>query len=132
MNGQELPIGAAAPPRRRADELMATIAERLGAYFSATTVFGTPVERGEVTVIPVAAVRLGFGAGAGAETGKSDGEGGGGGGAMTALGHIELRHGRSRFVPVVRPARMLALVLLALVAVSATQRPGSKPRRLWR
>jgi hypothetical protein len=37
-------------------------------------------------------------------------EGGGGGGGVTPVGYIELKDGRSRFVPVVHPARMLAIV----------------------
>ncbi len=39
------------------------LAERLGATAAASAVFGTPVERNGVTVIPVARVRWGFGGG---------------------------------------------------------------------
>jgi len=119
-------------PRRRADELIGSIAERLGAHFATSSVFGAPVERDGVTVIPVAAVRLGFGAGAGADPGKQEGEGGGGGGSMTAAGYIELKDGRSRFVPIVRPERMVALMLgaaLAGIAIARPRLPAPKPRR---
>jgi hypothetical protein len=42
---------------------------------------------------------------------------------VTPTGYIELKDGRSRFVPVVHPARMLALVLGAAIAAVAIMRP---------
>jgi uncharacterized spore protein YtfJ len=105
-------------PRRRGDELLSMLAERIGSRLGAATVFGTPVEREGVTVVPVAVARFGIGAGSGADPGKGqEGEGGGGGGIVAPTGYIELKDGRSRFVPVVHPARMLALSLGAAVAV---------------
>ena len=104
-------------PRRRGDELLAALAERIGARLGAATVFGETVERDGVTVVPVAVARFGLGAGSGADPSKGqEGEGGGGGGSVSAIGYIELKDGRSKFVPVVHPARMLALVLGAAVA----------------
>ena len=95
----------------RTDDLLATLAERIGARAGASNVFGTPVERGDVTVIPVASVRFGFGGGAGSDPeGRQSGEGGGGGGLSAAVGYIELKGDRSRFVPIIHPARMLLLV----------------------
>ena len=44
------------------------LAERLGASASASSVFGEPVERDGVTVIPVARVRWGVGGGSGRGT----------------------------------------------------------------
>jgi uncharacterized spore protein YtfJ len=115
--------------RRRGDELLSTLAERIGARLGAATVFGAPIERDGVTVVPVAVARFGIGAGGGTDPSKGqEGEGGGGGGAVTPTGYIELKDGRSRFVPVVHPARMLALVLAALVAVFATVWPGLPER----
>ena len=104
-------------PRRRGDELLATIAERIGSRLGTSTIFGAPVERDGVTVVPVAVAKFGVGAGSGADPRKGqEGEGGGGGGLVDPIGYIELKDGRSRFVPVVHPARMLALVLGAVVA----------------
>ena len=123
----------AEPPRRRTDDLITTLLERLGGRFGVASVFGTPVEREGVTVIPVATVRFGFGGGTGSDPEKKqEGEGAGGGGAMTAAGYVELKDGRSRFVPIVRPERMVALVFLAVVAALAVTRPvigAGKPRR---
>jgi uncharacterized spore protein YtfJ len=111
-------------PRRRTDELLATLAERVGARFDASHVFGAPVERDGVTVIPVAVIRLGLGGGAGSDPRKGqDGEGGGAAGTASPAGYIELKGGRSRFVPVVHPARMLLIVGAATLAGLAIVRP---------
>jgi uncharacterized spore protein YtfJ len=118
-------------PRRRGDELLSMLAERIGARLGAATVFGAPVERDGVTVVPVAVARFGFGGGSGSDPGKGqEGEGGGGGGMVSPTGYIELKEGRSRFVPVVHPARMLALVLGAAVAALAILRPARRRSRL--
>jgi uncharacterized spore protein YtfJ len=115
---------AAQPPRRRADDLLTMLAERIGARVTASTVYGTPVERDGVTVVPVAAARFGIGGGGGSDPAKQqEGEGGGGGGSVTPVGYIELKDGRSRYVPVVRPARMLALVCCTALAGLLITRP---------
>ena len=113
------------PPGRRTDELLSLLAERIGAKLSSATVFGTPVERDGVTVVPVAAARFGFGAGGGSDPSKQqEGEGGGGGGGVVPVGYIELKDGRSRFIPIVHPARMLALASCAILAALAILRPA--------
>jgi uncharacterized spore protein YtfJ len=121
-------------PRRRTDEMLAMLAERVGGRFNAATVFGEPVERDGVTVIPVATSRFGFGGGGGDPDEEQSGEGGGGGGTAAAAGYIEIKGGRTRFVPIVHPTRMVALVLafvLGVLAVTraAEPRPGRRGRR---
>ena len=117
-------------PRRRGDELLAMLAERIGGRLSASTVYGAPVERDGVTVVPVAVARLVIGGGSGSDPSKrQEGEGGGGGGTVAPAGYIELKNGRSRFVPIVHPTRMVALVLGAIIAMVAIMRPTlSAPR----
>ena len=96
---------------------MLTLIDRLGARFTASMVFGAPVEREGVTVVPVAVARFGFGGGAGRDRAKDQvGEGAGAGGTVAPAGYIELKDGRSRFVPIVHPAGMLALVSGAILA----------------
>jgi uncharacterized spore protein YtfJ len=117
-------------PQRRTDELLATLAERIGGRFDASNVFGTPVERDGVTVIPVATIRFGIGGGGGSDPRQGQGgEGGGGAGTASAAGYIELKDGRSRFVPAVHPARMLLLVGTATLAGLAIVRPLLPRRR---
>jgi uncharacterized spore protein YtfJ len=135
MAGQSTPEAAPIqPPPRRTDDLLATLAERIGARFDAGTVFGAPVERDGVTVIPVAVIRFGMGGGGGSDPSKGQGgEGGGGGGSASAAGCIEIKDGRTRFVPVVHPARMLMLAGVPTLAGLAIIRPvlaGRRPSRL--
>ena len=103
--------------------LLEGLAERLGGRASISAVFGEPVTREGVTVIPVAKVGFGFGGGTTRWTGRDrTGEGGGGGGGSEArpLGFIELRDGtatyhriRDPWVDVVAP---LATVFLGATA----------------
>ena len=97
-----------------ADSFLGTMAEKLGAVARAATVFGEPVERQGVTVIPVAQARWGFGGGVG--NGK-DGEGAGGGGGVqvTPVGFIEIKDGKSEF----RAIRTLSTPLLILGGISS-------------
>ena len=128
MSTEATSRAAAEQPRRRADELLATLADRIGA--TAATVYGAPIERDGVTVVTVAAARFGIGAGCGSDPSKAqDGEGGGGGGGVTSAGYIELKDGRSRFVPVVHPARMLALICCTVLAGLLIMRPVTERRR---
>ena len=98
------------------------LAERVGSSFGAATLFGEPVERGEVTVIPVARAVWGFGGGSGPEA--AGGAGGGGGGASWPVGYIELRGSETRFRPIVdlRPLILAAASGLAAGLVAAARR----------
>jgi uncharacterized spore protein YtfJ len=74
------------------------IAEKLGASARADVVYGEPVERDGVTVIPVARIKTRFGFGFGLDS-RKDGRGGGGGGAVHTdpVGYIEIADGKTRF-----------------------------------
>jgi len=74
-------------------------------------------------------VRFGFGGGGGLEaSGEREGEGGGAVGSGTAAGYIEIRDGRSRFVPVVYPLRMAALCCATALAIVLGLRSGQARR----
>lgn len=99
-----------------ADSIIQRIAERLGGAANAAAVYGTPVEREGVTVIPVAKVRWGFGGGSGsgeghtAEGGRQgggSGEGGGGGVLATPIGYIEIQNGTAEYKPIKDPMALL-------------------------
>ena len=124
----EIPVGPTTePPRRRTDEILAMLAERVGGRLTASTVFGSPVEREGVTVIPVSTVRFGFGGGGGTDpSSEQSGEGGAGSGAPA--GYIEIKDGRSRFVPVVHPARMAALCCATAIAMALILRRSRTAR----
>jgi uncharacterized spore protein YtfJ len=122
----DIPHEAAATTR--VDDMLTRLSDRLGTQFSAQSVFAPAAERDGVTVIPVATVRYGLGGGGGEDREKhQDGAGAGAGGTVTPIGYIELKDGRSRYVPLVRPARMLALIAAASVAALAVLRPLFRP-----
>lgn len=115
---------------RPLDRLIERLVDRFGGRTGAHTVYGDPVERDEVTVIPVARVRWAAGAGAGwggapagegVTAGVAEGEGAGGGGGVIGdpVGYIEIRSSGATFQPirgVPNPLAILALgVSLALV-----------------
>jgi len=82
-----------------AREFIGGMAEKLGATAKAATIFGEPVEREGLTVIPVAKARWGFGGGVGRRRGE-DGAGGGGGAQVIPVGFIEMKNGEAQFRPI--------------------------------
>jgi uncharacterized spore protein YtfJ len=94
------------------DELLEKAADALGVR----RVFGEPVERDGVLVIPVA---VAVGGGGGGTAPEGQGEGGGFGGLVRAIGVYELREGRVRFVPALD---VTALAVIALVAARGVAR----------
>jgi len=96
-----------------ADKFIGTLAEKLGAAARAATIFGEPVEREGVTVVPVAKARWGFGGGVGQRKGE-DGAGGGGGVQVTPVGFIEIRNGRAEF----RPIKTVSVPLMIAAGIS--------------
>ncbi|MFD7708671.1 spore germination protein GerW family protein [Streptomyces sp. NPDC059785] len=102
--------------------LLEGLARRLGGQASVSAVFGEPVTRDGVTVVPVARVGFGFGGGTGHSTGKDkSGEGGGGGGGADArpLGFIELADGAATYHPIRDPWADFVLPLAALLVGTA-------------
>jgi uncharacterized spore protein YtfJ len=102
------------------DEFLGKLAERIGAQANVKAVFGEPIERDGLVIVPVAKVRWGFGGGAGsgpmpmvpgaaatdgatAGSSGSSGSGQGGGGAVTAdpLGWLEIGPNGAEFRPIV-------------------------------
>ncbi len=107
----------------RGSEFVERLANRVGLQAGANAVFGDPVEREGVTVIPVAKVRWGFGGGSGrgieegSETGEiGEGSGGGGGVAASPLGFIEIRDGRAEFKRAHDPVSAVPVIIASGVA----------------
>jgi len=98
---------------RVAGDFIERLAERIGAIAGAAAVFGDPVERAGVTVIPVAKSTWGVGGGSGEKPGES-GLGGGGGGSVAPIGYIEVRDTGAEFKPIHDSRRMAAAGAVAV------------------
>ncbi|MGA5508537.1 spore germination protein GerW family protein [Streptomyces umbrinus] len=112
---------AEVPKGNPAVALLERLAEKLGGRASVSAVYGEPVTRNGVTVIPVAKVGLGFGVGVGREAGAAKtGEGGGGGGGAGAkpIGFIEIQEGFATYRPI-RDPWVDVFVPLAVVALGS-------------
>ena len=108
-----------------AAELIERIGSKLGAKASVSAVYGEPIERDGVTIIPVARVSLGFGVGAGRgehESQIGQGGGGGGGAAAVPVGYIEIKDGTAAFKRVLDPLVDIALPLTVALLGSAAPR----------
>ena len=88
-----------------AQEILDTILGRLKTLANTETVIGQPVKAGDLTLLPVVKVSIGFAAGSGEGmggdgkgTGKGGGGGGGGGASITPMGFIVLDGSDIRFV----------------------------------
>jgi uncharacterized spore protein YtfJ len=103
--------------------LLENLVSRVGGQARVQAVFGDPVERNGVTVIPVARVRWGVGGGGGAAP-EGSGSGGGGGAAADPIGYIEITSTGASFRPIAQPfsaataigAAIAAAILLRAVA----------------
>jgi len=107
------------------NELLDQIGQSVGKRAQVSTVFGEPVEREGLTVIPVAKARFGFGGGGGSggrEGGEGSGAGGGGGGVVTPIGYIEVRDGSAEFKRITPPTDVAALVAAASLAALTARR----------
>jgi len=112
------------------DQLVERLAERIGAKASIQAVFGEPITRGDLTVVPVARVRWGFGGGGGradaTPTGAASGSGGGGGVAAEPVGYLELTPSGAAFRPIRAqypgPGFLLAAGVTAAIVVRALAR----------
>ena len=116
------PEAVPAPSPAFMPSLVERLAQLLSTSVTAQTIYGTPVERDGMTVIPVARAACGFGGGSGTGPHAQGGTGGGGGVTLLPVGFIELREGRSRFhpirrsvVPLVAVSGLVALLLLRAV-----------------
>lgn len=96
--------------------LVEKLAERLGAQARASTIYGEPVDRDGVTVIPVARAMWGCGGGAGRDDEQQVGSGGGGGTMVSPVGYIEIKDGETSYRPIFKPP-VIALAAAAGMAL---------------
>jgi hypothetical protein len=104
----------------RSDGNPGAVIERLAARLGsadARMIYGSPIERAGMTVIPVAKIRYGFGGGMGRKrSGGDEGSGAGGGVNVTPIGFIEMRDGKATFRRIRAPSPALIAVVCGLGA----------------
>lgn len=83
----------------------------------AERVFGEPIERNGVVLIPAAEIRGGGGAGGGSEEGGSSGSGGGYGLRARPVGAWVIREGDVRWQPAVDVGALAARALVGALAL---------------
>ena len=96
---------------------------RVGDQVSVRRVFGEPIERDGITIVPVAVVAGGGGGGQGPE---ETGSGGGVGICSRGLGVFAIREGQVRFVPAID---VMGIGVLAVIGVGLIGKSLRKRRR---
>ena len=84
---------------RESTGLIESLVERIGGRARTATIYGDPVERDGVTVVPVARAMWGCGGGTGRDDEQQMGSGEGGGMLLTPVGYIGIQGGSSSFRP---------------------------------
>ena len=95
----------------RRESFLDNLTQKIGTVARTSTVFGEPVERDGVLVIPVAKARWGLGGGDGTDAKGNEGSGGGGGLTITPVGYIEVKNGNAQFKPIYDPALLVQIIL---------------------
>ena len=110
------------------NSLIESVIDRIGGQARASTIYGDPVERDGVTVIPVARATWGCG-GSGRDDEQQVGSGGGGGMLLSPVGYIEIRGGSSSFRPIFKPPLGAISLVVGILLGLAIARIGGARRR---
>ncbi|MGE5341368.1 MAG: GerW family sporulation protein [Candidatus Omnitrophota bacterium] len=110
-------------------EVIREVAEHIQKNTTVEAIFGKPVERGHVTIIPVSQIKISGGGGGGSTDEKKNqspkGSGMGLGVSIKAipLGYIEIKEDSARFVEISRRSRIKVMVMAlgALTVFSLTR-----------
>lgn len=98
------------------DDILTRVGDQLGIR----RVFGEPIERDGITVVPVAVAIGGGGGGTGPD---EQGSGGGLGGMVRGIGVYAISNGQVRFVPAIDTTALAAIgVILASVLLRGRRR----------
>jgi uncharacterized spore protein YtfJ len=97
------------------DDILTRVGDQLGIR----RVFGEPIERDGITVVPVAVAVGGGGGGTGPD---DQGSGGGFGGVVRGVGVYSISNGQVRFVPAVDTTALAALFVVGIGLVLHARR----------
>jgi uncharacterized spore protein YtfJ len=107
------------------NELLERIGKTVGQRAQASAVYGEPVEREGLTVIPVAKARFGFGGGGGSgshEGQEGSGGGGGGGAVVTPIGFIDVHDSSAEFKRIATPMDVVPFAAAGAIVALAVKR----------
>jgi uncharacterized spore protein YtfJ len=90
--------------------LVESLAETMGTKAHVQTIYGSPIERDGLTIIPVGKIRYGLGGASGYQKKIREGSGGGGGMVITPVGYIETKKGKSKFKRIHYPAAIFQIM----------------------
>jgi hypothetical protein len=110
--------------------LIESLIDRIGGQARASTIYGDPVDRDGVTVIPVARAMWGCGGGTGRDDEQQVGSGGGGGMLLSPVGYIEIQGGSSSFRPIFKPPLGAISLIVGILLGLAIARIAGARRRL--
>jgi hypothetical protein len=127
VDGVSATVRRLPPGSVNAAELLDRLADKVTRGASASAVFGTPVERDGVTVIPVASGIYGFGGGTGWEAAATSastrsGDGAAAGVVVRPVGFIEISGGTAVYKPLRDPLRDVVLPTAVLLAATTALR----------
>lgn len=102
-----------------------------GVYDAMTVqrVYGDPIERDGVTIIPAAAIRGGVGYGGGRDDRGSEGSGGGGGVSARPVGVYRIEDGRVTWQPALDLTRIIVLGQAVAIVFLLVMRSIIRKRR---
>ncbi len=109
---------------RTVDQFVERLADHVGARAAVAAIFGEPIGRGDLTVVPVGRVRWGFAGGRGSggdPVGEGAfGSGSGGAGVVVAdpIGYLEIGPAGVSFRPIAQPYPSPLVVLLSGIAAT--------------
>lgn len=106
--------------------LLERVADKVGLHAGAKAVFGEPVERDGVTVIPVAQMIFGTGAGEGGGADEEYGSGAGGGALTRPIGYIELGPNGAVYCPIPQPWQNPTIIVSVAFAALLLAKAVSK------
>jgi uncharacterized spore protein YtfJ len=109
---------------KRPENFITKLADNIAGATNVRTVYGEPIERDGITIIPVARVSWGIGGGFGrgsgrpAKEGEGSGGGGGGGATVSPIGYIEVKDGVAKYRAIPDPALLIRIILCSGLVVA--------------
>ena len=97
------------------DDILTRVGDQLGIR----RVFGEPIERDGITLVPVA---VAIGGGGGGTAPEDQGTGGGFGGIVRGIGAYSISNGQVRFIPAIDTTALAAMFVLTVGVVLRARR----------